>query len=82
MNAEKAMLAASEVVKRYIELDGEFSINIDELTRNEILQTWHTADATLFFRAMQEMKSELISYVYPSFTASDEFSQLMLQQTL
>ena len=74
---------AKVIVKRFIELDSVDTISIDELTRNEILQIFNNTPQSvplpsfLFLRAMQEIKSEIISYIYPAFVNSEEFAELI-----
>lgn len=84
-NPQKAKAIARVLIKLFIELDSVDTVSIDELTRNEILQIFNSTPqnvplpTTLFSRAMQEVKAELISYIYPSFASSDEFRELVLQ---
>jgi hypothetical protein len=77
----RAALQARMIVQRFISVDSFDTINVSDLTRSEILTTFKTnpksPPRTLFHRAMEEVKQQMQSEIFPFFLESTEYEKMV-----
>jgi hypothetical protein len=77
----RAALKARVVIERFISLDSFDTVNINEATRKQILSSYSHSNGNpardLFEKALEEVRQEMETSMFPLFLQSKEYAQLL-----